>query len=94
MTNFIYIKNKNILILACVNNDFISSDEINLSNILSIRNNFSGGKSSLSYIIIYQLIKENAKFTINKIWEKSIFVRADIIYFEENKEILCIGCDD
>ena len=94
VTNFIYIKNKNILILACVNNDFISSDEINLSNILSIRNNFSGGKSSLSYIIIYQLIKENVKFTINKIWEKSIFVRADIIYYEENKEILCIGCDD
>ena len=94
VANFIYIKNKEILILLCVNNDFISSDEINLNNILSIRNNYSGEKTPLSHVFIYQLIKEKEKNIINKIWEKSIFVLADIIYFEENKEILCVGCDD
>ena len=44
VTDFLYIKNKNILIILCANTDFISNDDINLDNILMIRNNFQEKK--------------------------------------------------
>ena len=94
VTDFLYIKNKGILIVQCKNNDFISSDEINLDNILLIRNDFSGKKIPLSFIYIYEIIKENEKIKINKLYEKSFFIRIERISFDENKEILVIGNDD
>ena len=36
---FLYIENKNILIVLLSDNDFISRDEISLDNVLLIRNN-------------------------------------------------------
>ena len=50
--DMLYLKNYGILIILCVNTDFISSDEISLDNILMIRNNFSGKKTSLIYLYI------------------------------------------
>ena len=94
VAKFLYIKNKDLLIVLCVNDDFISSEEINLENILTIRNNFSGEKTPLSNVTIYQLIKEKEKSIINKLWEKSFFVRIENIFFEEEKDILCIGNDE
>jgi hypothetical protein len=94
VTNFLYIKNQNILIILCANTDFISNDDINLDNILMIRNNFSGKKIALSYAYIYMYKEEINKLIINKLWEKPFFVRAEIIYFDENKEILCIGNEE
>ena len=94
VTNFLYIKNKNILIILCANTDFISNDDINLDNILMIRNNFSGKKIALSYAYIYMYKEEINKLIINKLWEKPFFVRAEIIFFDENKEILCIGNEE
>ena len=94
VTNFLYIKNKNILIILCANTDFISNDKVNLDNILMIRNNFSGKKYSLSYAYIYMYKEENNSLIINKLWEKPFFVRAEIIIFDENKEILCIGNEE
>ena len=91
VTNFLFIKNKGILIILCANTDFISDDEMNLGNILLIRNNFSGEKTSLSYAFIYMYKEENKKLIINKLWEKPFFVRAEIIYFDEKNEMLCIG---
>ena len=92
--NFIYIKDKEILIILCTNTDFISSDEISLDNILLLRNNFSGISSPLSYIFIYKYKKENKKFSINKLWEKSFFVPANILQFDDKEELLFIGNDE
>lgn len=93
--DFLYIQNKGILIVLCVNTDFISSDDISLDNILVIKNNFSGEKISLSYAFIYEYKIENKKGYINnKFWEKSFFVRTEIMFFDDNKEILCIGNED
>ena len=94
VTYFLYVKNKSILIVLCVNNDFISSNEISLDNIMLIRNNFSGKKSPLSYIFIYQLVKGESEIILNMIWEKPFFVRIEKIFFDESKEILCLGNDD
>lgn len=93
--DMLYLKNYGILIILCVNTDFISSDEISLDNILMIRNNFSGKKTSLSYLFIYQYIKEKEKFIINnKLWEKSFFLRTELLTFDDNHEILCVGNED
>ena len=94
VTYFLYIKNKSILIVLCSNNDFITSNEISIDNILLIRNNFSGKKSPLSYIFIYQYIKGEKETIFNILWEKVYFVRVEKIFFDESKEILCLGNDD
>ena len=70
--NFIYLKEKEILIVLCTNTDFISSDEISLDNILMLRNNFSGKSSPLSYIFIYKYKKENKKFSNDSIYNNNL----------------------
>ncbi len=63
--DFIYIKNKNLLIVLCINNDYISSDDMNIDNILTLRNGFIGEKSPLSHILIFEYKKEENKIIIN-----------------------------
>ena len=92
--DFIYIKNKNLLIVLCINNDYISSDDMNIDNILTLRNSFIGEKSPLSHILIFEYKKEENKIIINKLWKKSFYIYSKIIIFEEQNEILCIGNDD
>ena len=92
--NFIYSKIINLLIVLCTNNDYISSDEMSVDNILTLRNSFIGEKTSLSHIIIFEYKKEKDKIIINKLWKKSFYICSKIIIFDELNEILCVGNDD
>ena len=94
--SLLYIKDKNILIVLLSDNDFISRDEISLDNILIIKGNCAEPKRQLGYVRIYEYIKikENEKIKLNKLWEKSFLIQTNVMYFDENKEILCIGNDD
>lgn len=100
--NFIFNKNKKILIVSCSDNDFISRDEINLKNVLKMKNKGAEPKKPLGYVIIYEYINENKNnnknidetYKINKIWEQSFLIQINIIFFDEQQEVLCIGNDD
>ena len=103
--NFIYNKNKNIIIISCCDNDFISRDDTTLDTILMIKeNNGAESKKPLGYVIIYeclpynenksQNVDEKKLFEIKKLWEESFLIQINIMYFDEQNEILCIGNDD
>ena len=100
--NFIFFKEKSILIVLLSDNDFISRDEASLDNILIIKGNSPEPKKPLGYIRIYENknIKRNENdeyheiIKLSKIWEKSFMIQTNTIYFEAKKEILCVGNDD
>ena len=95
VTKFLYIHSKNIFIAVCTNNNFVTRDEISLENILIIKNNRFEPKKPLEYVIIYEInLKDNNKSQFNKLWEKSFLIQINIIHFNEQKELLCIGNDD
>ena len=100
--NFIYIKDKSILIVLLSDNDFISRDEASLDNILIIKSNNPEQKRPLGYIRIYEYINSEGNekdinyeiIKLNKIWEKSFMIQTNTMYFDQKKEILCVGNDD
>lgn len=100
ITNFIYNKNKNIIIISFYDNEFISIDEISLDNILMIKNNGVEPKKPIGYVRLYEYIidKENINikdsFNLKKLWEISFLIQTKNIFFDEKNEILCIGNDD
>ena len=101
ISKFIYIKSKNILIVVYNDNNFATRDEISLENILILRNNRPKPKKPLGYIIIYEINekdnndKNNKELShFKKLWEKFFLIQINIIFFNEQKELLCIGNDD
>jgi WD40 repeat protein len=101
VSNFILCKNKNILIISFYDNDYISRDEILLENVLEIKNNTNDSKKMLGCVIIYEITSESNDIETNselleknKLWEKYLLMQIKTIFFDEKKEILCIGADD
>ena len=101
VSNFILCKNKNILIISFYDNDYISRDEIFLENALEIKNNLLDSQKMLGCVMIYELplesndSKTNSELLEkNKLWEKYFSMQTKTIFFDEKKEILCIGADD
>lgn len=101
ISNFILCKNKNILIISSYDNDYISRDEILLENVLEIKNNNPDLKKMFGCVMIYEFISKphdnktnNELLEKNKLWEKYFLMQTKTIFFDDKKEILCLGSDD
>lgn len=101
VSNFILRKNKNILIVSCYDSDCISRDDILLDNVLEIKSNTPDSKKMLGCVMIYEFPSESNDNNTNselleknKLWEKYFLMQTKTIFFDEKKEILCVGTDN